>query len=137
LRRLGLSVACTLDPLHLEHSARAFAATAAGQTVAFPQAENSLRSIQAYVQDQVRVLDWVVYRNSPKAQTAIPDVQLALLTSPMNARTYLEHYPGRKQQRMVAIGESTAKALRQAGAWNIFEARRPSELALVEAIFSA
>jgi len=137
LRRLGLSVACTLDPLDLEHSARAFAATAAGQTVAFPQAENSLRSIQAYVQDQIRVLEWVVYRNSPKAQTAIPDVQLALLTSPMNARTYLEHYPERKQQRMVAIGESTAKALRQAGAWNIVEARRPSELALVEAIFSA
>jgi hydroxymethylbilane synthase len=137
LRRLGLSVACTLDPLHLESSARAFATTVAGQTVAFPQAENSLQSIQAYVQDQVRVLDWVVYRNSPKAQTAIPDVQLALLTSPMNARTYLEHYPERKQQRLVAIGESTAKALRQAGAWNVFEARRPSELALVEAMFSA
>jgi len=137
LRRLGVTVSVTLDPLDLDQSCRDFAVKVAGQTVVFPQAENSLRSIQERVADQVDVLDWVAYRNSPKKSFIIPEVQLAILTSPMNARNYLEHYPERKSNRMVAIGESTAKALRQAGAWNIFEARRPSDLALVEAVFSA
>ncbi|MBI1193043.1 MAG: hydroxymethylbilane synthase [Bacteroidetes bacterium] len=137
LRRLGVPVAVTLDPQDLDQSCRDFAEKAAGQTVVFPQAENSLRSIQERLAGQVNVVDWVVYRNSPKKDVVVPDVQLAILTSPMNARNYLEHYPERKSKRMIAIGESTAKALRQAGAFHIFEARRPSDLALVEAVFSA
>ena len=55
----------------------------------------------------------------------------------MNARAWLERYPDRKDEAYVAIGSTTEAALREAGCWNVFVARRPSEMALVEAVFSS
>ncbi len=137
LRRLGLEVDYTFDPMDLSGSVNRFLELAGGARVLFPGAENSLRSIQQLAGHNIQAVDLPVYHNSPKREVNIPPVNLAILTSPMNAETYLGFYPERKNDRLIAIGESTAKALRKAGAWNIFEARRPSELALIEALFSA
>ena len=137
LRRLGREVDFTFDPLNMSESAKLFLAEAKHSKVLFPSAETSMRTIQDLLGESVECIDLVVYQNRPREMFEIPVVDRAVLTSPMNARTYLERYPERSPDRFIAIGESTAKALKKLGCWNIYEARRPSDLALIEAIFSS
>lgn len=138
LHALGHHPAQTLSLNDEGESLEQFSQLVRGCRVLFPGAENSLRSIQESMSSQTEVLDLPIYRNTPKAGALhIPEVELAILSSPMNATEYLRRFPDRAKGRFVAIGGSTARALRKGGARQIFEARQPSELALVEAIFSA
>lgn len=121
----------TGEPLQ---TAKAFAQIAAGQKVVFPRAKQSKKSIQKQLSKVVEVVDLVVYENRPKSKISIPDVDILVFTSPMNARIYFENYDLKSTQKVISIGNTTANELQKIGVKNFVIAKNPSEKGLAEAV---
>lgn len=121
----------TGDPLQ---TAQMFAQVAENQKVLFPRAKKSKKSIQTLLSDVVEVIDLVVYKNQPKPEINIPEVDILVFTSPMNAQVYFQKYKLESMLKIIAIGNTTAKALRIIGVKNIIISKNPSEQSLVAAV---
>ncbi|MBN8683098.1 MAG: uroporphyrinogen-III synthase [Chitinophagales bacterium] len=106
-----------------ESCAAAFAPLARGQTVLFPAAQHSQRSIQKMLDDQIQAIDLALYANVPLPDIAPRTEAVLLFTSPMNARAYFSKHARLPEQRIIAIGASTAKALQElrVGAFEVSE----------------
>ncbi len=116
-------------------TAAAFLTVANGCTVLFPQASDSRQSIQKMLQGQIESTDLIVYENKPKGNFQVPHCQALVFTSPLNARTYFskhEHH----DERIFAIGNTTADALRQLNILQYVVSELPSEEALAELVIS-
>ncbi|MFT7588557.1 MAG: hydroxymethylbilane synthase [Limisphaerales bacterium] len=140
LLKAGFKADFIADPLDMNNSILNFASLAQGTHVVFPGAENGLRTAQKIIEQSdksITVEDIIAYSNTSKKGIDIPQTDIVVLTSPLNVDTYFDAYPERMKSRFVAIGESTAKALQNRGAYKIFISRRPSELALIECVFSS
>ncbi len=112
-----------------------FAERASGQKVVFPIAQNSLRSIQLYLEENaanVAVEDLVVYSNEVKTHFDLPPMDILVFTSPMNVRAYINRYSLQSHQTVVAIGHSTAKALEEMGCKEYRLAVNPDEVSLAD-----
>ena len=137
MRNHGMEPDYIAEPRDLDADLSAFAGQVKGQRIVFPGAERGLRTAQKALEGSAEIIDIAVYRNQPKASFEVQRPDIAVMTSPMNARTYLEHYPERKMDKFVAIGSSTESALKEAGARRVTRAHRPAEMSLLEALFSA
>ncbi len=114
-----------------EEVAKAFGEMAAGQTVFFPRAEQSRRTVQRLLADQITVFDAVCYTNRPQpAKEPIP-ADVYVFTSPLNVAAYLDHQPLAAGARVIAIGPSTGAALAQRG-FNYDVAETPGEESVVD-----
>ncbi len=97
-----------------------FADLANAKKVLFPQAANSLQSVQkAIVHHLSEVHNLVVYNNQPASSSKIPACDMLLFTSPLNAQTYCKTYGINANQKVIAIGKTTAAALQKLGYANI------------------
>jgi uroporphyrinogen-III synthase len=117
-----------------EQTAESFCEEAYEQRVLFPQAENSRKSVENLIADQVEVIDIVVYSNLPKKEFSIPDSDVLVFTSPLNAQTYFEKYPLKKEQKVLAIGKTTAEGLRNLGVLKFHIAPMPTIKGILEEI---
>lgn len=111
-------------------TAAAFLKVALNQRVVFPQAKESRQSIQQLLTPYLTALDLVVYENMPRQDINLPDFDVLVFTSPMNAQAYFSKYRWKKEQTVVAIGKTTAKALEVLGIDSIRVAEAPTEEAL-------
>lgn len=102
--------------------------------ILFPGARHSQQSIQRLLADAVEGIHLEVYDNSPVADTALRPEQVLVFTSPMNAEAYLAQHSPQSGQRVVAIGETTAAALRGLGVESVSVALEPTEAALAQAV---
>ena len=109
-----------------EQTAESFGDEAYEQRVLFPQAENSRKSIEKLIADQVEVIDIVVYTNLPKKEFSVPNCDILIFTSPLNAQTYFEKYPLTKEQNVLAIGKTTAESLRNLSIFKFAIASSPT-----------
>jgi uroporphyrinogen-III synthase len=116
-------------------TSRAFAEAARGHTVLFPRARHSEQSVRRLLEDSVQSVDWVVYENVPLDEFACPVAEVLLFTSPLNARAYYTHCAPRGE-KVLAIGETTAKALRELGQAKVWVAERASEDSLADLCLS-
>jgi uroporphyrinogen-III synthase len=98
-----------------ESTAAAFLALAKGQRVCFVQAKQSRQSVAKLLGQQIQAQSLAVYNNQPKASLELPVCDILVFTSPLNAQAYYQHYQPLPHQKVVAIGQTTAKALRQLG----------------------
>ena len=117
-------------------TARAFLQTARGQRVLFPRAQHSRQSVQRALADVIEAVDLIVYRNEPRTDFALPTCDWLVFTSPLNVQAYAQKYEILPGQSILAIGETTAKALRDIGVSRIKIADAPAEEALANAILS-
>lgn len=117
-----------------EQTAESFGDEAYEQRVLFPQAENSRKSIEKLISDQVEVIDIVVYTNRPKKEFSIPSSDILVFTSPMNAQTYFEKYSLTEKQRILAIGKTTADSIRNLGIFKFKIAKTPTKEGILSAI---
>ncbi len=116
-----------------EEVAEQFLAVAKGDRVLFPRAAHSRMSIQMLLANTVDALDLIVYQNEMLDNFSIPKVNYLVFTSPMNAKAYFRRYAW-AGEGVVAIGETTAAALKELVDTKIFIANQPSEESLAEAI---
>jgi uroporphyrinogen-III synthase len=110
----------------------AFGVVAQGQKVCFPRAAQSRESIQKTLAHTVTIVDLVVYTNTPRTDFDLPQVQILVFTSPLNAQAYFAKYTPSADQQVLAIGQSTAKALFDLGVKKLQIAPTPSEEVLAE-----
>lgn len=117
---------------HPEAVAAAFRQIAAGQRVLFIRAQQSRRSIQRLLQDDLIVEDLVVYANEIRLPEQPFQGDYLLFTSPMSVVAYAQKYDLQQAKIIVAIGQTTAAQLRKLGLEKVEIAARPDEAALLE-----
>ena len=117
-------------------TARAFAQIAAGKRVIFPRAKSSQQSIQKQLSTVVNAVDVIVYDNTPKTDFTLPEVDIVVFTSPINARVYFSKYDTASARKVVAIGHTTARELQKIGLNNVVIAKNPSEQGLADAVIA-
>lgn len=121
----------TGEPLQ---TAKAFANKAAGKKVLFPRAKHSRTSIQQQLGNTIIAKDLIVYENQPVAHFDEVEADILVFTSPMNARTFFGQSVLKKHQKIIAIGNTTAKALKSLGVEDFVIAKEPSEKGLAAAV---
>lgn len=114
-----------------------FSALVGSKTVLFPQAKESRRSIQLQLPKKENVIDVIVYETIKKSEVRVQNLQFDILifTSPSNAEAYLEKNKINPEQKVIAMGDATANALKKRGVKAIKYAASFDDLGLVQAVF--
>ncbi len=115
-----------------ETTAAAFLEVATGTRVCFVQAQHSRQSVATLLGEQVKTQTITVYNNRPKKVLDLPVCTILVFTSPLNAQAYYQHYTALETQAVVAIGQTTARALRQLGVKPTAIAAAPNERELAQ-----
>jgi uroporphyrinogen-III synthase len=123
----------TGEPLQ---TAKDFIQIAANKTVIFPHAKYSKQSIQQQLGKNIIAKDLIVYENKMLTGFDIIDADVLVFTSPMNVEAYFNKITLESNQKIISIGNTTAKALELIGFNDFFIAKIPSEKGLVEAILA-
>lgn len=121
------------DPIQ---DADAFLKVASGDTVLFPSASNSRQSIQKNLKNKIKSVNLFVYRNKAKETVQMKQNDYLVFTSPLNVEAYFRKHFLMPNQRIVAIGETTASALRRFGLSEIAVAASPSEASLAQRVLN-
>ena len=103
-------------------------------TVLFPQARHSRRTIEKLAGDQLISFPLIVYDNLPQQEVKASACTFLVFTSPLNVSAYFDQNSLARHQQVIAIGETTAAALRDYKIADFTIARTASEEGLVEAI---
>lgn len=116
-------------------TARDFLTVARGQIVLFPQAANSRQSLSKQIGTDINVIELPVYENIPRMDLDLPTASYYALTSPLNAKVFLQFVKSLENHRVVVIGKTTAAALWESGySAPIIIAEKSTEAALAAAI---
>lgn len=115
--------------------AREFAGLAAGKTVLFPAAKDSLRAIQQGLTADTKVIDLPIYETVPDDDADASGADVLIFTSPSNVEAYLGPYLVDANQKVIAIGRSTGKKLEEFGITDYLVPYSPDEVGLAEAVF--
>ncbi|MGN6178244.1 MAG: hydroxymethylbilane synthase [Mucilaginibacter sp.] len=114
--------------------AEEFAEMVKGQTVLFPGAEGSLKSIQKGLSPDTRVIDLPVYETVLVEDVEPSSADVVVFTSPSNVDAYFANNLLDPYQKVVAIGKSTGKKFEEMGVKYTLP-YSPDEVGLAEAVF--
>lgn len=103
-------------------------------TILFPSARHSRQSVMALLNPDFQCIHFEIYDNRPVADPPHRDDDVLVFTSPMNAQAYFSTHILAKNQRVVAIGQTTAETLRELGITDVRVAAEPTEKGLAEAV---
>ncbi len=134
LRRKGYFVDYTGAGIDSADVAAEFAKLANGQTVMFPSAENSMRSIQRTLSADTKIIDLPVYETILEDDTEQSSAEIMVFTSPSNVEAYFADNLLDPDQKVIAIGISTGKKLGEMGVRYTLP-YSPDETGLAEAVF--
>ncbi len=115
-------------------TASQFISLAQGTTVLFPCALNSKHSIEKKIQNKIKCLNLIVYINLPKPDCRMLSQHFLVFTSPLNVEAYFNKHQIQPHQKIVAIGETTAAALRGMGLCEVAVGERPTENCLAQRV---
>jgi len=118
-----------------ERTGKNFGEIAKGETVLFPIAEGSLRTVEKQL-DPDRCTDLICYR-SIEVPLQVEPAEVYFLTSPSNVRSFFKANQPLREAVFLCPGESTAKTLREYGAEKIRLCPDFGPLELQNAIISA
>lgn len=115
-----------------------FSALVGNKTVLFPQAKKSMKTIQLQLAGGGRLIDLVVYETIKCDDLGLKGAgfEVLVFTSPSNVETFFEKNRISEIQKVVAMGDATANALRRFG---IRANKTPpsfDDLGLVQAVMS-
>jgi hydroxymethylbilane synthase len=113
-----------------------FASLVKSGTVLFPQAKDSLRTVQQQFVNKPQIIDLPVYETITKPVEGVPDTDILLFTSPSNVEAFLEKKHVKKGQKIIGMGDATANALKKAGILSVYLVPSFDEIGLLQAIYS-
>jgi len=117
-----------------EKIVRKFAKLADGKTVLVPRAKDSLLSVQKALTSGTTLIDIPVYETVLTEHPQKSDAEALIFTSPSNARAYFRKNPLDSGQKIICIGNSTAKMVESLG-FSCTLPSSPDEIGLAEAVF--
>jgi hydroxymethylbilane synthase len=112
-----------------------FAATVGSGTVLFPQAKESMRSIQLQFSNRNQVIDLSVYETIKNNDTLVPEVDALVFTSPSNVEAFFEKNKIKTGQKVVAMGGATGSALRDRGVQRYAMPKTFDDIGLAQAVY--
>jgi hydroxymethylbilane synthase len=112
-----------------------FAAAVGSASVLFPQAKESMRSIQQQFSNRQQVIDISVYETIKHNETKVPDADVMVFTSPSNVEAFFEKNKMKTGQKCIAMGHATASSLRQFGVTHAALPQTFDDLGLIQAVF--
>jgi hydroxymethylbilane synthase len=113
-----------------------FASKVGSGKVLFPQAKGSMRSIQQQFVKPGQVIDLPVYETIKKNEGEMPVADILVFTSPSNVEAWFERFTISPKQKVVAMGDATANALRQHRIIGCAQPDSFDDAGLARAIFS-
>lgn len=116
--------------------ANSFSSQVSGVSILFPQAKESLQSIQKQLSFSNKVFDLYVYHTQAKEDFNLQKADLLVFTSPSNVEAYHNKYKIEPSQKVISIGPSTGKALQRLGTKEFTLPRTFDEIGLLEAVFT-
>lgn len=136
-RKYGWKIDFIGDSNDTKMTAKKFAAAVGSKTVLFPQAKGSMRTIQQQLKKE-QVIDLVVYETIKKNLGKLPvtSCQLLVFTSPSNVDAFFEKNNISPEQKVIAMGDATANALKK---FKVKANKQPAsfdDLGLVQAVMS-
>lgn len=134
LRRRGYFTDFTGEGIDPADVAIDFARLANGQTVMFPSAENSMRSIQAGLSADTKLINLSVYETILDEDPEPSGADVLVFTSPSNVEAYFANNLVHPDQKVIAIGKSTGKKLDEIQVKYTLP-YSPDETGLSEAVF--
>lgn len=117
-----------------EDIAKAFAKLVDGQTVFIPRAKDSLMSIQNALTPDTKVIDMPIYETVIQEDVDKSNAEVLIFTSPSNVTAYFRKNLIDPGQKIICIGQSTAKVIESMGLSYTLPFT-PDEIGLSEAIF--
>lgn len=108
---------------------------AAGKTVLFPAAKDSLRAIQRGLTGDVKIIELPIYETAADEGADASGADVLIFTSPSNVEAYLGPYLIDASQKVIAIGKSTGQKLEEFGITNYLVPYSPDEVGLAEVVF--
>lgn len=112
-----------------------FASRVGSGKVLFPQAQGSMRSIQQQFVKAEQVIDLVVYETKKKNDGNMPVADMFVFTSPSNVEAWFERFTISPEQKIIAMGDATANALRQFGVRKLTKPDTFDDAGIVRAVF--
>lgn len=134
LRRKGYFTEYVGESNDTAEVAAEFAELTQGQTVLFPGAEGSLRSIQQGLSADTKVIDLPIYETVMDEDIEATGAEVLVFTSPSNVDAYFAENLLDPYQKVVAIGKSTGKKFDEMGVKYTLP-YSPDEVGLAEAVF--
>ena len=113
-----------------------FASIAKSAHVLFPQAKDSMRTVQQQFVNRSQTKDIAVYETIQKPVEDSPDADIMLFTSPSNVEAFFEKKKLSPKQKVIAMGDSTSHTLKQFGVKSVYLVPSFDEVGLLQAIFS-
>jgi len=95
-----------------------------GNSVLAIRADQSLNRLESLEEEAWTLKDLVVYSNEIKETVNFEDHQVAVLTSPLNAKAYFQ-FQKEVPKVLIAIGQTTATAVKQFTDQEIFVSPKP------------
>lgn len=99
--------------------ARKFSESIDGEVVLFPQAIDSLQTVQRWLPFNNISKNLFVYKTELKEEFILPEADILVFTSPSNVRAFFSKYSIKPGQSVIAIGTTTQISLRSRGVQNI------------------
>lgn len=112
----------------------AFLKIADNQSVLFPQAVRSRRTIEKLAGNQLTCFPLVVYDNLVREVVEKRSDRFLVFTSPLNVTAYFEHHQLEENQKVIVMGKTTGAALARYGIENFKVAETASEEGLAAAV---
>lgn len=134
LRKIGYLAHYVGEGGDIEEVAELFSAAVAGKTVLFPRAQDSLLSIQKALKPDTKVIDLPIYETVIEENVHQSYADVLIFTSPSNVDAYFADNLLDHGQKVIAIGNSTAKKFEEMGVKCILP-YAPDEIGLAEAVF--
>ena len=107
-----------------------------GQRVVFIGALHSRQSVQQYLGNRISSDHLVVYENRPRLSFPRTEADYYIFTSPLNFQAFQQLYPFNAQDRLIAIGTTTAVSFEVAGVKGYRMAKAPAESELLSCLLA-
>lgn len=114
--------------------AKEFAQIADGQTILFPCAKDSLRTIQKELSSETKIIELPVYETVIESDVEPVYSNVMIFTSPSNVEAYFAENLIEPGQKVICIGRSTGKKFDEMGVKYTLP-YSPDEIGLAEAVF--
>ncbi|MBY0541849.1 MAG: hydroxymethylbilane synthase [Sphingobacteriaceae bacterium] len=134
LRKFGQVASFVGEGGVIEDVAKDFAKLVVDQTVLFPRAQDSLRTIQNALTSTSKVVDLPIYETVIEEEVDGTTAEILIFTSPSNVDAYFADNLLDPGQKVIAIGNSTSKKFSEMGIQYTLP-YSPDEIGLAEAIF--
>ncbi|MXV52708.1 hydroxymethylbilane synthase [Pedobacter sp. HMF7647] len=112
-----------------------FAKIADGETILFPGAKESLRTIQGAMSAETKIIDLPVYETVLEDKVSPSFAEVLIFTSPSNVDAYFANNLLEPGQKVICIGKSTGKKFDEMGVKYKLP-YSPDEMGLAEVVFA-